>query len=302
MKRLFNTFLTALAFIVFGYFLYNYNHITDITSSLIKSTPKIIVPKKNKYANNYNYNFVEITNSYIPYSNQDIMNIFYTVLNNGYDSFTFYCPNEYKSCLKDVEAISNNQTTITNIGNFVHPYNNFSNLKVTTNSLGEVNIKVSKTYSKNIENELNNKINEILKEKTNDTMSLQDKILVLHDYIIDTTTYDIKDENINSGNAYGALIDGKAKCAGYADAMAIILSKLNVKNIKVASEEHVWNAVYLDNKWKHLDLTWDDPVVENENSLTYSIKHKFYLIDTPTLLSYDTEEHSFDTNIYYELK
>ena len=36
-----------------------------------------------------------------------------TVLNNGWESFTFYCPREYVTCAEDVKtAISNNEIKV----------------------------------------------------------------------------------------------------------------------------------------------------------------------------------------------
>lgn len=279
----------------------NFDTVTKITSRIMNSTPNITIPEANEYAYNYSYNYVKKSTDFVPYSRQDIIDIFYSILDNGYESFTFYCPSEYSDCLSDVENISNNQSIITNIGNFVHPYNNFSSIKVATDSLGEVNIKVNRTYTKAKIAAINSKIDELFQLKFTSETSLEDKILIMHDYIVDNTIYDMNDDNPNSGDAYGALFDGKAKCAGYADAMAIILDKLGVQNYKVASEEHVWNAVYINNTWKHLDLTWDDPVVTDGTNLTDTIRHKFYMIDTPTLLSYDTKEHSFDTSVYVEV-
>ncbi len=279
----------------------NLDKFTNVISRLINATPNVTIPESNEYAYNYSYNYVKKSVDFIPYSKQDIMDIFYSVLDNGYDTFTFYCPSEYQECLNDVEVISNNQGVITNIGNFVHPYNNFTSLKVITASLGEVTIKVEKTYTKEKIDAINTKMDQIIKENTDPNASIEDKILKIHDYIIDNTIYDMNDETANSGDAYGALFDGKAKCAGYADAMAIALDKLGVQNYKVASDEHVWNAVYVNGKWKHLDLTWDDPVVTNGGTITDTIRHKFYMIDTPTLLSYDTKEHSFDKSVYVEV-
>ena len=133
-------------------------------------------------------------------------------------------------------------------------------------------------------------------------MALEDQILAIHDYVINFASYDELDKSKNSGNAYGALIDGSAKCAGYADALSIILARLGVKNFKVASKEHVWNAVYVNEAWSQIDLTWDDPIVQNGATITDNIRHKFYMIDTPTLLSYDTLEHDFDDKVYIEVR
>ena len=60
--------------------------------------------------------------------------------------------------------------------------------------------------------------------------------------------------------------------------MAIFLNSLGVKNYKIATENHIWNAVYIDNNWYHLDLTWDDPVTKD--SAVDTLSHKFFMINT----------------------
>lgn len=282
--------------------LFKLDTITDYTSRLINATPEVTIDPANEYASNNDYMYVQKTTTFVPYSRQDILNIFYSILDNGYDTFTFYCPSEYTACLDDVEDISNNQTVLTNVGNFVHPFNNFTNLKVVTNSLGEVDVIAIRLYTEENVLDINSKVDEIIRTRLNDNMDIYDKILAMHDYIIDTTVYDLKDATKNSGTAYGTFLEGKAKCAGYADAMAIMLTRLGIKNYKVASAEHVWNAIYLDGEWIQIDLTWDDPVVQDGTNVTDTIRHKFYMIDTPTLLNYDTEEHDFDQMVYQELK
>ena len=81
--------------------------------------------------------------------------------------------------------------------------------------------------------------------------------------------------------------------------MALFLDKMGIQNIKVASSNHIWNAVYIDGKWKHLDLTWDDPVVINgDSTLTYN----YFLISTAELKEKNDEQHKFNEEIFSELK
>ncbi len=287
-------FLMAVVFITITHF----KEVTNITARVFNMTPKVLVPAKNEYALDKDYLYVQKTDNFIPKNRQDIMNIFYTIFDNGYEEFTFYCPEDYPSCTDDVDSISHNQDIITNIGNFVHPYNNFVNLKVVTDSFGEVDVKVTKMYSEKQIRYVNKKINELLNEVNN--LPLDQKVLQIHDKIIERTEYDI-DGLEQYGNAYKLFNDNKSKCSGYADTLAIILTKLKVPNYRVASNKHVWNGVYINNKWVHIDLTWDDPIVDNKDLVTNEIAHKFYMIDTNTLLLNDSKEHNFDQNVYKEM-
>lgn len=282
--------------------IFKLDNVTEFTTKVISTTPNVTIDKPNSYAYDKDYIYIQKSKDFVPYSKQDILNIFYSIFDNGYDNFTFYCPNEYADCLNDVEDIANNQTVITDIGNFVHPYNNFSDLKITTDSLGEVNVIVNRTYTREMKDSIDKKLDQIFSEVISNDMSLDDKLLKIHDYIINSVVYDKDEESKNSGNAYGALIEGKAKCAGYADAMAIVLARLDVQNYRVASEKHVWNAVFLNDEWSHMDLTWDDPVVEEGALISDTIRHKFYMVDTDTLLSYDTMEHNFNQDVYVEMR
>ena len=73
---------------------------------------------------------------------------------------------------------------------------------------------------------------------------------------------------------------------------------MGIDNYKISSETHVWNAVKLDDKWYHLDLTWDDPISKNG---TDSLLYNFFLINSETLLREDTKskDHDFDNNYYF---
>ena len=148
-----------------------------------------------------------------------------------------------------------------------------------------------------------NILDEIIKSTIKDDMSDEDKVLAIHDYIINHTKYDVLREKgtskYKSNTAYGALIEGYAVCGGYADAMSLFLNRFNIKNFKISTDTHVWNAIYINGNWLHLDLTWDDPVLENSTEDT--LLHKFYLIDTKKLEDYKITDHEYDKTIYSEL-
>lgn len=288
-----------------GIELYYIDNITLYVAKLLNNHPDLIIAPTNEYTKDYDFLYVQESKDYIPYSYGDVKNIFYSVINNGWDDFTFYCPEEYSNCIKDVQSISNNATIITNINNYAHPLNSFITLNTSYSDSGEVNVSLDKLYNLEEINILNNKVNEIIRDNIKNNMSIKDKIKTIHDYIINTTSYDIErnekgESAYKSNTAYGALIQHKAICSGYADAMALFLSKFGVENFKIASDTHVWNAVKLDNVWYHLDLTWDDPVSDERDILDY----KYFLINTKELMNVDekVDEHQFDKSVYLEFK
>ena len=93
------------------------------------------------------------------------------------------------------------------------------------------------------------------------------------------------------------MIDGYGLCGAYADAMAIFLEKLGIDNYKVASDSHIWNLVKLNNKWLHLDLTWDDPIMSDGSN---KLEKLFLLIDNKELKKLNVEKHNYNKNIYIE--
>lgn len=314
-KQIFTPFCCFL-FLVFLFF--NMDKITDQVVNWIKKEPDIILEPTNSYSKKESFLFVKQTDNFVPLSKEDIKNIFYTIVNNGWKKFTFYCPNEYVNCLNDVKEFSQDQDLLTHLNNFVHPFNGFSNVRTVISENGSVTITVDYFYHEEEIRQITQKIEEISKEILTDTMTDREKIEAIHDYIINHTKYDVERNNENASNyrsyiAYGPLFEGYATCNGYTDAMALFLIKLNIPNFKVAmtpdknmkSAGHVWNAVFLDGKWLHLDLTWDDPVSKDGKDY---LQHKYFLITTSQLQEIDASgeviitEHDFKRNIYLELK
>lgn len=312
MKRHLLTFILCIL-ISLGVF-YKLDDITNVIAKYFNTTPIVVVENKNAYAKNTNYEFIQITDNFVPYNYQDLINIFYTVLDSGYDTFTFYCPAEYIDCIDDVEKISDpeNIEILTTIGNYVSPYNNFTSLKVKYDTAGEITIDITHLYNDEDILNLNNKIDQVWNEIVTADMTQEDIIYAFHDYIINNTRYDeLYEKEIEatkpnpkttypSNKANGPLFEGYAICSGYTDAMAIILDRLKINNFKIASNTHVWNALYINDNWVHLDLTWDDPV--SADHTINNLLHKFYLIDTATLEEFDIEDHTFNKSIYLEFK
>lgn len=294
----------------------NINKICSFLVNTLEENPKIIKENKSIYALNKSFEFVSSTTDFTPLSKQDLKNIIYTTVDSGWNNFTFYCPNEYSKCVKDIMDITNDQEILTHLNNFVSPYNSFSNIKTTISDSGEITLNIKYLYTDDKINAINKKIDEVLKNNINDSMDDYEKIKVIHDYIINNAKYDVKrnNENISQFNsyiAYGPLIEGYATCNGYTDAMALFLNKLGYKNFKIATTPddknltgHIWNAVYLNNKWLHLDVTWDDPVSEDGKDY---LLHKYFLITDEELKKADegkvvVTEHNYLKNIYSEFK
>lgn len=285
--------------------------ITEIINSYFYSAQTVVLPEANKYAKNQTFEYVSTTDNFVPYNFQELLNIFYTILDRGYQNFTFYCPIEYEDCVNDVIKISdsNNKEILTTLGNFVSPFNNFTMLRVKYDSAGEITVNINYSYNTEDKRLINNKLDDLWAKLVTPEMDEEDIIYAFHDYFINTTKYDeeyteetkkYEPTTSSSSKANGVLFEGKAICSGYTDAMALVLDRLKLPNFKVASTTHVWNAVKINDQWLHLDLTWDDPVSLDKSK--DNLLHKFFLIDTKTLLEFDIEDHNYNKSFYLELK
>ncbi len=87
-----------------------------------------------------------------------------------------------------------------------------------------------------------------------------EKALVLHDYLAANCEYDYTLALDHIRDAYGPLVLKRAVCAGYAIAYAHLLRRAGIPADYIVSdyEDHAWNAVQIDGKWYHVDVTWDD--------------------------------------------
>ncbi len=281
---------------------YNQEIVKFITDKFLTTKKTNTILTNNEYANNRNYQFVQITNDFTPHNKQDILNIYYTIINSGMTDFTFYCPEEYTECINDVNYISNNQSLLSNINNFVQVYNSFSHIETEFDSLGKVQVVIHHTYTEEQITEIDTVVAKVMTSLLTPEMTTEEKIKVLHDYIVNTTKYD-KDRSDNkikkyhSDIAYGALIEHYAICGGYADSMKIFLDRLGIENFKIASENHIWNFVKVNDTWYHLDLTWDDPVTDTGEDI---LEYDYFLITTDELLAKENDQHIYDKNVYIE--
>ena len=92
--------------------------------------------------------------------------------------------------------------------------------------------------------EIKAKVSEVIGEIITDDMTQQEKELATF-------------------NAYGALIDGKCVCAGYAAAFKLLAQEAGLEAIVVTGYldgnlSHAWNKVKIDDEWQIVDVTNND--------------------------------------------
>lgn len=292
------------AFLLYG-LITNYEEVSTKIVKIIKKYGRkaVVIPEDSVNHRTYLFTTVSETDDFEPKNKEDIKKIYYTVLNNGWSSFRFYCDEDYPTCVNDVKEIANSQFNeyISTINNYVSPYNSYRKYNTTIIDGEEILLSVDKLYTEEEITKLNDTITRFLNKNDITAKNVtKDTIKKIHDYIIKTTSYDEEYEQSNeiteANKATGALFKKKALCSGYADAFALFMDKINIPNFKVTSEDHVWNAVYFNNKWYHVDTTWDDDETNRLNTTN------FFLINTKELLLKDKKEHNFDKNIFLEFK
>ncbi|MBQ8623181.1 MAG: hypothetical protein IJ424_02230 [Oscillospiraceae bacterium] len=127
-----------------------------------------------------------------------------------------------------------------------------------------------------------------------------EKLKYLHDYLILKCDYSEQAES--PFTAFGALVEGKATCQGYADAMHLLLAGAGYETVfatGIGDDEavkHKWNYVKLsDGKWYIIDPTWDDP--KGKDDKTY-IGYDYFMVSTEMLA---TDHKETFISPYYEL-
>ncbi len=133
-------------------------------------------------------------------------------------------------------------------------------------------------------------LNEIEKVKRyfvqNKKVDTYANIKVVHDYLVESIEYDTSVSEDNIYNIYGALVNKKCVCEGYAEAFKVLMDALDIPSViiigkatnsKGQTENHAWNYVQINGIWYAIDCTWDDPILIGGGILTNSLKYKYFL-------------------------
>lgn len=137
--------------------------------------------------------------------------------------------------------------------------------------------------------------------------TIYEKQKILHDELCKRVTYSEETDDHTVYSAYGALVNGRALCEGYARAFQLLCNRLGIENVLVSGTSkdvgHLWNMVKTEEGWSHVDVTWDD--LKSDTLYTYlNLTKMQILIDhdidsdykdaSPNLIS---QGHSFNFNL-----
>ncbi len=113
--------------------------------------------------------------------------------------------------------------------------------------------------------------------------TLYRRLLSIHDFICSSTVYDPSGSYIYG--AYGALVDNRSVCEGYAEAFKLLCDQNDIDCILVTGagitssgrENHMWNYVRMeDGRWYAVDATWDDGD---------TVSHLYFLVGSQTVVN-----------------
>ena len=130
-------------------------------------------------------------------------------------------------------------------------------------------------------------------------------IKIIHDYLINTLEYDQNYTSRSTYTIYGALIENKCVCDGYARAFKYLANAAGIEceliqgtatNSSGKTENHAWNAVKLNGKWYYIDVTWDDPVILGRGIGLNKYYYQYFLKGTKTFEENHVENGVFSEN------
>lgn len=116
-----------------------------------------------------------------------------------------------------------------------------------------------------------------------------DKELTVHDLLVNQCSYNDDNTDDYRNSIYGALCGSSAGCEGYAKTAKYLLDQLDIPCYVITgkstppgsqTQSHMWNVVQIGGEYYHLDLTWDDPVLEKGGNV---ISHTYFNVDDASI-------------------
>ena len=138
------------------------------------------------------------------------------------------------------------------------------------------------------------KVDWIVSNYITSNMSEREKARVLHDWIVYNCHYDY---TYSIYNAEGALLLGRGVCDSQSKAYELLCTRAGLANRRFVGkanngsgwEGHAWNLVRIDGQWYHVDVTWDNASItenQSESSPVSGIEdYLFFLISDEKIRS-----------------
>ncbi|KLA07075.1 hypothetical protein B4086_5551 [Bacillus cereus] len=131
----------------------------------------------------------------------------------------------------------------------------------------------------------------IVQSLVHNGMSEYEKVKAVHDYVVKHVSYDMSSQ---SYTAYEALVNRSAVCHGYSLLTYQLLKDagMEVRIVRGTGNggKHSWNLVKINNKWFHIDTTWDDPIPDKPGRVSY----KYFVVSDKQL----AKNHNWERSLY----
>lgn len=195
----------------------------------------------------------------------ELSKILYEELNNSPSTITIDDTPENAS-LKDAmwEALAQNPYAAHANGWNAKTYTSRGYTEISPDYVHKVDVR------KKQKTDLQKKVKEVVKEIIKENMTTEQKVDAIQRYIAANCEYDSdtlkqivegKDattKTVDSFTAYGALINGKAVCQGYANAFKALADAAGIRNVVIFGTTkdgipHSWNRVYDNKTWQSID-------------------------------------------------
>lgn len=223
---------------------------------------------------------------------EDLTEAFYYYFSNWQTDFKIY----YVGSTSDLEnMIKTAAERAANQNEYIKGH--LSNREVRyeyTKMKAQITVHQQYLTNKSQEQFVDKKVAEILSKVEHKKMNDFQKVKFVNDYIVKNTVYGTDTISASPHSAYAVLKEGKGVCQGYALLALKMLQNLGVETKyvvgKVNTGGHAWNLVKVNGEWYHLDTTWNDPVPDRPNVVSY----KYFLVNDSTIRM----DHIWNQNDY----
>lgn len=176
------------------------------------------------------------------------------------NTVTIKYENATEDIAKDIflKAIENNDNPTHGDYLAFHTYWSWYYPDITINK-NEITYRINYNDTLSQEDEVSEKVHQILDELKLDNKSDYEKVCIINDWIVDNIEYeDVSVDNM--GSSYTAFIKQSTPCRGFAIAFYRLCKEEGIETRIVyrSDKKHEWNLVKLNNKWYHIDTQAND--------------------------------------------
>lgn len=223
-------------------------------------------------------------------SSTDAMNVFCQAVGNYKDKVVFIIAGEVNINEIYEEFVVKHKAFYPNFIKAKIGHSSCGSFKYTM-CMADFSYRIGKVKLNIMEEEVEKEVERIARILFQADMPDEVKVYLAHNYLITTTEYYLKEdasslERSYMQSAYGALVNKKCVCQGYAEAFKRLMDKARIPcdivcgQIKGHTDYHAWNIVQINQGREsyHIDVTWDDS--PNEPNYVYFGKNDAFFLST----------------------